>query len=132
MRTIIMALAATALVGCGGGSGPELGEVQGVVTNNNGPVSGAEVRFFPEEGRPSVGTTDEQGHYTLGYSADYSGAKVGTHEVRVTIIGEAPPASPNATEKPVPPTQMFVMPAPVTVNAGENTVDIDLSKARPR
>lgn len=122
--------AVMALVGCGGGNAPERGEVQGVVTNSNGPVSGAIIRFYPEEGRPSVGTTDGQDHYALAYTADYSGAELGTHEIRVTIVGEAPPAPENGMEA-APPSETFVMPTPATVDPGENTIDIDMSTATP-
>ncbi|MGH7200536.1 MAG: hypothetical protein ACREJB_08020, partial [Planctomycetaceae bacterium] len=37
-----------------------------------------------ETGRPSTGTTDEDGHYELGYSLDAEGAMIGKHVVRIT------------------------------------------------
>lgn len=69
------------LSGCGGG---KLGEVEGTVTLNGKPLSGAEVVFQPDhEGRPSSGITDEEGHYVLQYTANQAGAEVGVHTVRI-------------------------------------------------
>ncbi len=50
---------AVSLSGCGGRSDlPELGDVQGVVTLDGQPLSGAQVQFVPQaDGRPSVAET---------------------------------------------------------------------------
>jgi hypothetical protein len=51
---------------------------------NGKPLSGATVEFQPEhEGRPSTGTTDDEGRYVLRYTANQGGAEVGTHTVRI-------------------------------------------------
>ncbi len=74
-------------MGCGGtpDDTPELGTVSGTVTLDGSPVPKATVTFKPEEGgRPSSGTTDDQGYYELQYSLSSSGAVPGKHMVRIT------------------------------------------------
>ncbi len=121
---------ALAFVGCQQ-AGPELGQVEGVVTNANGPVANATVEFHPTEGRPSFGTTDEQGRYTLSYSNDLTGATLGEHEIRVSVPGEAPKVPEGATEVPPPATTLMMLQDKVTVTSGDNQIDIDLTRARP-
>ena len=71
--------------GCGGGGhGPELGAVDGVVHLDGKPLPGALIVFVPENGSPSRGFTDEEGRYTLAYSRDHEGAEVGKHTVRIS------------------------------------------------
>lgn len=73
------------LIGCGGGPNdtPETAEVSGVVTLDDEPLPDAEVVFQPENGRPSQAVTNEKGVYTLKYSKDINGAKIGKHTVRI-------------------------------------------------
>jgi len=86
-RLFLVALCITCLtcVGCGGGD-PDLGRVSGTVTMDDEPLSNVSVTFTPVGGgRPSTGTTDESGEYTLGF-VDQPGALVGTHKVSVTTM----------------------------------------------
>ena len=78
------------LTGCGGQIAdlPELGTVMGTITLDGKPLANASVSFTPMSGRHSGGTTDDQGYYSLQYTADESGAKIGLHTVRIEIIRE--------------------------------------------
>ena len=70
--------------GCGASDLPETGEVIGVVTLDGNPVPKATVTFAPEEGRTSIGETNDKGEYVLAYTAKVPGAKVGRHSVRIS------------------------------------------------
>jgi hypothetical protein len=75
----VIPLALFVLPGCGGGPGdtPEIGNVHGTVKVDGKPKEGLQVVFQPESGRPSTGKTDDSGQYSLRYSEDEDGAKVG-------------------------------------------------------
>lgn len=69
-----------------------LGQVMGQVTFNGKPIV-AEIIFEPVDadgktsaGRPSTGYSNEQGEYTMNYSANHRGAQVGLHHVTINII----------------------------------------------
>jgi hypothetical protein len=98
----------TTFFGCGDG-GPTIVPVSGVLTHNGKPVANATIFFEPEPGRPSTGSTDEEGRFTLVYDAQHDGAIVGKHRVWVkmrpgrpttraqqqaAIMGKRPPMSP--------------------------------------
>ena len=68
--------------GCGSKQ-PEVVEISGTVTRNGTPIAGLQLNFEPVQGRPSWGATDENGRYTLSYTRDQDGARVGTHKVWV-------------------------------------------------
>ena len=72
---------AAALVGCGKS---DRGYVSGTVTLDGQPLPAATVEFQPDEGSPSIGETDDAGHYELAISAAEKGAVVGKHTVRVS------------------------------------------------
>lgn len=76
------------LVGCGG---EQFGNVSGKVTLDGQPLAGATVEFSPEGGSPAYGVTDEQGRYTLLFSADQKGAAVGNQRVRIFSFNEGRP-----------------------------------------
>ncbi len=90
-RILLSALAIVCCVGCGGGGPadqPDLANVSGTVTLDGKPLADAMVQFNPDgEGRPSSGTTSSDGSYTLQYTADHSGAKIGGHSVTVSLVG---------------------------------------------
>ena len=95
-RMFLAALFIVSFVGCGK-NGPEIVSVSGTLTRNGKPVPFMEVYFIPTQGRNSVGMTDDQGRFTLGYLAGVEGAQVGTHKVFVTYnppaeTGFPPPA----------------------------------------
>jgi hypothetical protein len=81
--------------GCGGGS-YKTAPVSGRVMLDSKPLANAMVQFVPVAGAgekeplpSSVGTTDENGRYTLvltaGSKANASGAVVGKHRVLITL-----------------------------------------------
>lgn len=80
--------AALALVGCGGRRDtPALGEVTGKVTLDGQPLANAKVEFIPASGRPSFGESGADGSYRLEYTANYTGAVVGQHTVKIRTGG---------------------------------------------
>jgi len=115
-------LAMLLVAGCGGGTRPELGTVRGTVTLDQRPLPEAIVVFTPDGGgRQSMGVTDESGRYTLRYIRNVPGAKVGTHQVAITMAEGARytgaiPKRYNAETKLV-----------ARVNPGENTHDFGLT-----
>lgn len=121
------AVSAAALVGCG--ETIDLGDVTGVVTGAAGPVAGATVEFYPANGRPSFATTGPDGRYELTYSEDSTGAVVGPHNVRVTTAGVGAAAA--GREEVLETSKTVALAVPVEVTSGENTIDLDLTKAAP-
>lgn len=121
-----------AAVGCGGGSDlPELGTVAGLLTDGGKPVAGATVEFYPEKGSPSFGTTGPDGRFEMSYGSGLPGAVVGQHKVRVTTpVAPRKPVPADAEEPILSPTKTRAMPAPVQIEPGENTVELDLAQTR--
>jgi hypothetical protein len=68
-----------ALAGCGGG--PTLVNVSGTLTHKGKPVPNTQVSFVPQNGRPSQGFTDEDGHFTLEFERGKEGVLLGKHIV---------------------------------------------------
>ncbi|QDU76319.1 hypothetical protein Pan97_33660 [Bremerella volcania] len=117
-----------ALVGCFGGPDVPVGKVTGVVTEGGKPLSGATVTFFPEGGRPSVGMTNDSGHYELLFTESVKGAMVGTHKVNISYGGPPPPGEASRERKVkrgLPPTSVD-WPDPIEVTDSSNTIDFDL------
>lgn len=100
--SLLLTLFVTFLSGCGGG--PKVVEVTGTVTYQDKPVSNLLVHFKPENGRPSWGLTDKNGHYFLDYNRDRNGAIVGKHLVWVQFNDSGDPAamtqSPGVIQRP--------------------------------
>lgn len=85
------------LAGCSSNRGdtPELGDVRGTVKLDGTPLAGALVSFQPiGGGRPSSGTTRDDGTYSLTFSNSQSGAKVGEHQISITTFTYAKPDIP--------------------------------------
>ncbi len=107
---------------CSNSDIPPIAEVSGLVTKNGTPAADISVTFYPEGGRPSLGTTDATGKYTLQYKEDLSGAVVGTHTVMLSTGASTPPPPPpgGPSSRPSKPPAMakivdFQWPEPVTV-----------------
>lgn len=65
-----------AIVGCGRSDLPELGRVQGTVTLDGKPLSGAAVGFYPlSGGRQALSIIDEDGKYELTFVDGVDGAQ---------------------------------------------------------
>ncbi|MCC9604862.1 carboxypeptidase-like regulatory domain-containing protein [Blastopirellula sp. JC732] len=120
------------LLGCGGKSGPILAPVEGSVTKDGQPISGAQVMFYPDAGRPSVGQTDGDGHYSLRFTADRPGAVLGSHQVTITYGGRPEPGAISETGEKrsaggrggIP--KEFNWPEPVVIEDRANHVDFAL------
>ncbi|QDT63322.1 DUF4198 domain-containing protein [Calycomorphotria hydatis] len=72
--------------GCSNVDLPELAEVRGTVLLDGKPVPDAQVVFAPQGGRPSQGTTDSEGKFTLTYSNNATGAIPGQHFVQISTF----------------------------------------------
>jgi hypothetical protein len=91
---LVLLVLALLLPGCGGAP-PPTPPVSGRVTLDGKPLANAMVMFIPVAGPAdkdplpsSVGTTDENGHYSLVLSSitrKATGAVVGKHKVMITI-----------------------------------------------
>jgi hypothetical protein len=116
------------LTGCSKG-GPEIASVSGKVLKNGKPVVRANIAFYPSSGRPSYGTSDETGAYSLDYTEKEKGAVVGSHTVKISVGGPPPPVDASsggrATGGFTPPVET-VMPQQILVKSGSNTIDLDL------
>lgn len=80
-------IVATFLVGCSRGlQGPPTAPVHGTVTFQGKPVEGAQVAFFCPQagGRPAIGKTDAEGHYTLSTFGVNDGALIGRHSATIS------------------------------------------------
>jgi hypothetical protein len=91
--------------GCGGSSDqPELGQVTGIITLDDKPLSGVAVVFQPDNGRPARGMTDAEGKYELTYIRQTKGTKVGPNRVEIAPSedGEAEEESENSGEESQP------------------------------
>jgi hypothetical protein len=123
---------------CGCGESGNIGRVEGVVTIDGNPIDQAAVQFYPAAGRASVGYTDENGYYTLGYTRTVKGAEIGDHKVTIVteltrdIVGED-----GQPRRVVPGDLRKEMLAPrygdrkksdltATVAAGSNVIDFNL------
>jgi hypothetical protein len=80
------------VAGCGGG--PALVAVSGTLTHKGKPVPNAVIHFSPENGRPSSGITDEEGHFTLQFDPGHEGTLIGKQIVSV----RARPSTPKQQE----------------------------------
>lgn len=115
-----------AVAGCSGKPEgfPDLGQVEGTVTVDGQFVAHLAVAFVPEEGRPSLGITDDQGRYQLDYFRGESGAVIGRHSVMITTDLEEQP--PPGYIDPIPPQYNLRTVLTSDVQAGTNVLDFDL------
>jgi len=73
--------------GCGGYS--NVGQVTGVITVEGEPLEGANIAFYPTDGRASQGVSDASGRYELNYIRKQKGAVIGEHIVTISTRVEA-------------------------------------------
>jgi hypothetical protein len=126
-------LAAIICTGCGGGSGDQpafsdLHPVKGVIKRAGQPVKGGQVRFLLDPEKPefnSNSVVNEDGSYSLTTyrTTDKSGerkpgAPAGTY--KVSYVPDLADQSTGGSMQAIP------IPKPVTVVAGENTINLDL------
>jgi len=118
------------LTGCGGGNSVKTVNVEGTVTLDGQPLANADVEFQPgDNGSPSYGKTDVDGHYELMFTADQSGALLGEHQVRITTEGETEDESGNTTtsEEVVPAKYNAETELKATVEKGGGPYDFTLT-----
>lgn len=139
---VLLAAVVACSAGCGGGEPkdkPTLAPVHGKLVQKGAPLANAMVEFMPDSGAPSTGTSDAQGAFELTYGDGTKGAKIGAHKVKVTVGGiiAAPMApmdgssTPMVTAPSAPPT-LYLIPDPVQVKEGDNTLEITVpEKGRP-
>ena len=116
--------------GCGGGVAdqPELAAVSGQVTLDGQPLPNVILTFKPVgEGRSSSGVSDEDGNYSLQYTANADGAMIAKHSVKVAMVEE------DDVDATVKTKAVSKLPANATdgsmekeVKAGSNTINIEL------
>jgi hypothetical protein len=121
-RAQFLALAAMLvfLPGCGSDDTPPLGEVSGTITLDGEPLEGVIVVFKPDNGRAATATTDASGEYTLEFSYQVPGCKVGANKVHL----EWPLGATNAKVLPTRYTTSSELSA--DVKEGSNVIDFKL------
>ena len=138
--TLYLVLLAS-VTGCGGSDAPTTYPVTGRVTLDGSPVANAIVTFRADAASHySVGTTDEQGNYTLSTFGTNDGALPGQNIVTVSVAEEIDPSLSreeyaqqqaklrNKQKSPIParyadPTTSGIV---VTVTEGPNVHDLEL------
>lgn len=131
------------IAGCGGGSDQKpTANVKGKITFNGQPVAGGNITFSPvavgkDPGKPGSGTVGVDGSYTLTTYKQNDGAVVGKH--RVTFIPPVTAKEPDAGHSEATAAPAVVSPfaglvpktEEVEVKAGDNSIDIELTKQGP-
>ncbi len=130
-RRAAAALAALALIGCGGG-GPRLGAVRGTVTYKDKPVPNGTVLFVPANGPTATGKINPDGTYTLTTYKAGDGAVLGRHMVVVAAMESMHGRLPE-DRNPLPPsivpdkyTSIGTTDLTAEVKEGENVIDFRL------
>lgn len=115
-----------AVVGCGRGDLPQLGDVEGTVKMDGKPLPNATVQFHSEAGgRPGSGVTDKDGKYKLTYVEGATGSKVGPSRVEITTFW--PEGEPGEGQKEtIPARYNSKSELKRDVKAGKNTFDFEL------
>jgi len=96
MRYSLIVLVVGLLIGCGGSNHEETAQVIGKVTYQGTPVTKGRIAFYPAEGRPAMGTIQNDGTYSLTTFEPGDGALLGNHRVTITAsesVGAAPAAT---------------------------------------
>ena len=112
-----------------GCSEEKFGQVSGRVTFEGKPVAAADLEFQPEVtgAAPSYARADDEGRYTLKYSASKTGAEVGTHLVKITTARRVDDGARKLKEK-LPAKYNRNSDLLREVKAGENVIDFELTK----
>jgi len=115
-----------ASIGC---SEDKFGQVSGRVTFEGKPVAAADLEFQPEVtgAAPSYARADDDGRYTLKYSASKTGAEVGTHLVKITTARRIDDGARKVKEK-LPAKYNRNSDLLREVKAGDNVIDFELTK----
>ena len=117
-------------------SHPETGQVTGKVTIDGQPMTYGRVQFAPiatqdqlEVGKPAFGYIQSDGGYRLSTYGNDDGALVGQHRVIILNKSETEQAKAASKSGKLPSFDLLRVPnLRVDVAAGENTIDIPLTK----
>jgi hypothetical protein len=134
---LVASFLALCCLGCGRNGYAELGliDVNGLVTLDGAPLSGAKVTFEGEDKRQAIGITDTQGRYELLYDSQTGGATPGLKTVRVTTAdlnfegGGLAEGAPEAKER-IPARYNSASGLKAQVSAAKRTFDFEL-KSKP-
>ncbi len=139
LSALALGVLLVSLSGCGSS---KIGTVKGVITMDDAPVAGAAVAFHPSEGRASIGRTDADGRYELGYLKNEAGAIIGPHKVTISTkiyASEASDADGNPTmvkgQPETMPRRFSTLAKSVLsaeVKAGSNKIDFSLDSEEQR
>jgi len=108
LKSVIVLLLGSCVLGCGGSDAPPLYEAGGVVTYKGEPVKNASVSFSGADGFKvplAEGLTDEKGQYRLKTRGE-PGAAAGSYVVTVTKLEGADEAAAAAAAAAVDPKNM--------------------------
>lgn len=107
---------------------PDLGRVSGKIKLDGEPLTNAIIYMIPSEGRSSVGNTDKNGDYVMGYLPGIMGVKLGKDKVIIKTFwsDESSPEALAAIER-IPAkynseTELFA-----DVKPGKNVINFDLT-----
>jgi hypothetical protein len=140
-KTLPTSLATTLLtmlglcVGCG--DGLSTNDVHGKITMNGEPVTKGSITFMPTSkkgiNRPSSGPVNSDGSYMLSTAGENDGALAGNYTINYAPpTDEAPPPWDGKGTPPLAPKSPYegLKPkvADVEVKAGDNQIDIELTK----
>lgn len=105
---------------------PPLAPVTGVILLDGKPAVGKQVIFSPEGGRPSIGTTNEQGEYQLMYTVKWEGAIIGNHKVTISTPVPDFDGAPYHEDIPAHYTTDAETPLTAEVKDEDNVINFDL------
>lgn len=86
-RLALVLVPVIAFTGCGDGR-PSRAPVAGQVLIDGKPLTMGSIRFYPENGRASMGRIDEQGRFKLSCYEEGDGATIGRHVVSISATEE--------------------------------------------
>lgn len=119
---MIVLAAILIIAGCSK-TGPDLAPVVGRVTLDGQPIISTDVTFEPDGMKsPSVGRTDKDGRYVLGYKRGVEGAIIGMHTVRISTVTKI-----TGGPQLVPARYNTASELRRDVKSGSNTFDFELS-----
>jgi hypothetical protein len=142
VRLSILTLALL-MVGCGGPSRPATAPVTGRVTYAGKPVPLGQIMFYPENGRPAMGTIGADGTYRLMTFVSGDGATPGRYRVTIQAMRVTGPPAPKSIEDelrggggsgkivtewlvPEKYSRQEATPLTAEVKLGSNTINFDL------
>lgn len=115
------------LSGCGPASDtPETYEFSGTATHNGKPLRDVMLLFQPTEGRPSVAKVASDGKFTMKYTKDVMGVKVGSHTVYLEPLFDDPEALEPTPELKAVLEKYSRETSPYKIEVIEDQVDFDL------